>query len=218
MVVEHGVGTQETRPFLERVASTDPVPGGGSAAAVMCAIGGALAEMVGNLTASKPKYEAMRPEMETLAGDARDLWSRALELAEADSAAYEGFIEAVRMPKETPEDAESRARAMSDAADHAATVPLEVCKAAVELLRLLSVARSKGLPATSTDVASGAAAAEAALKAASLNVLVNLSSIDDEERRLLLLGGCRELLEQGRRASESIDAEVRAEILAELEQ
>ena len=41
---------------------------------------------------------------------------------------------------------------------------------------------------------------------------------DDEERRVLLLAGCRELLEQGRRASESIDAEVRAEVLAELEQ
>jgi formiminotetrahydrofolate cyclodeaminase len=155
--------------------------------------------------------------MEQLARDARELWVRTLELAEADSVAYEGFIEAVRMPKDTSEERERRASAMSDAADRAASVPLDVCRAAVELVGLLSLAKSKGLPATSTDVASGAAAAEAALKAASLNVLVNLSAIDNEQRRHFLLSACLDLLEQGRRSSESIDSEVRTELLAELE-
>jgi formiminotetrahydrofolate cyclodeaminase len=218
MVVRQGVGTQEARPFLERVASTDPVPGGGSVAAVMCALAGTLAEMVARITASKPKYDDVRPEMEAVARNAERLWVRSLDLAEADSAAYEGFMEALRLPRETEQERESRKRAMSEAADRAAVVPLQICEAALEILDLLRVALSKGLPTAATDVASGAVAAEAALRAASLTALSNLSSIEDAERRLELASACRDLLESGRRISASIEIEVRGQLLGELEE
>lgn len=218
MVSQEGIGTREARPFLERVASTDPVPGGGSVAAVMCALAAALGEMVARITASKPKYEEVRPEMETIASAAEALRAQALDLAEADSAAYERFMEALRLPKETDEDRERRKEAMSAAADHAAVVPIQICEVALEALDYLRVVLKKGLPTASTDVASGAVAAEAALRAASLTALSNLSSIDDADRRRELEETCRDLLERGRSASTSIETEVRRELLGGLDE
>lgn len=206
------IGSEHLRPLLERVASTEPVPGGGSVAAVACALGGSLAAMVASLTASKPRYAEVRNEMEALAAEANELWGECLALARDDSAAYAAFAEALRLPKGSPEEANRRGSAISHAADGAASVPLEVCRRARRLLDLLGSAHGRTLAAASTDLASGAALAEAALKAASLNVLVNLSSIDSDERRETLLEECTRLLAEGSRQADNIDTAVRASL------
>jgi formiminotetrahydrofolate cyclodeaminase len=212
MATESDIGIAELQTFLRRVGSTDAVPGGGSVAAVACALAAALAEMVASLTASKPRYTETRNELEAMARRANELTVRSLELAEADSDAYQGFLNAMRLPKQTSDEIAARAEAMSIAADHAASVPLEVCRTAEAILDLLASARGKTLPAVATDVASGAAAAAAALRAASLNVLVNLSSISSEARRSELERESTRLLEKGQGLADAIDRGVRSEL------
>ena len=52
--------------FLERLASGAPTPGGGSAAAIMGAMGAALVSMVCNVSFGKKGYEAAEARLRGL--------------------------------------------------------------------------------------------------------------------------------------------------------
>ena len=52
--------------FVEVLASSAPVPGGGGAAALVGAVGTALGNMVGSLTVGKKKYADVEEEMTAL--------------------------------------------------------------------------------------------------------------------------------------------------------
>src|SRR4051794_20379227 len=89
------------RAFVDRLASAEAVPGGGSAAAVGAALGAALVAMVASLSEGRPKYA----EHAGLHAESRDtgrrLATRFLDLADEDAAAYAGFAAAMKMPKAT---------------------------------------------------------------------------------------------------------------------
>ncbi len=169
----------EGTSFLDALAAGTPTPGGGSAAAYAGATGAALAAMVARLTVGKKKYANVEQKMWALIDKAETL-RKALTLAmQEDAAAFEGYMQAVRLPKDTEEQQSARAAAIISATLEAARVPLRVAGMAVEVMKLCLDAASLGNLNAISDAASGFSMARASLNGAGLNVRINLHGLDD---------------------------------------
>jgi methenyltetrahydrofolate cyclohydrolase len=172
--------SQPLQTYLDDAASGKPAPGGGSVSACVGSLGAALVAMVCNLTLGKEKYAAVEPRMKDLVGRADDARARLERLLQDDTTAYNGVIEAYRLPKETDEEQAVRAAAIQAGLIVAANVPLDICRVAVEVCRLAKTAAEIGNPNAVTDAGIGALLGDAAAQGAALNVKINLGSIKDE--------------------------------------
>lgn len=191
-----GLEQREAEPepdFLESLAAGTPTPGGGSAAAYSAAAGAALVAMVARLTIGKKKYAGVEETMQTVLERAEALRRELTAAVEKDAAAFEALMEAFRMPKDGPAASAERARAIQDATYHAARVPLDVARMAVEVMELALQAVSLGNLNAISDGASGAALAKAALTSAGFNVRINIKDLQDQSGAQVLLQQLHEL-------------------------
>jgi methenyltetrahydrofolate cyclohydrolase len=172
--------TETLRTYLDDAASGKPAPGGGSVSACVGALGAALVAMVCNLTLGKEKYAAVEPQVKELVAQADDARARLEKLLQDDTVAYNGVIEAYRLPKETAEEQAARSQAVQDGLIIAANVPLDICRVALEVCRLARTAAEIGNPGAVTDAGIGALLGDAAAQGGALNVKINLGSIRDE--------------------------------------
>jgi len=189
--------------FLDELASSAPVPGGGSGAALVGALGAALASMVGNLTLGKPKYADVQADIQALLAQTEVLRARLTNLIEEDVAVYHKLSSAYKMPKDTDEQKAARTAAIQVILRDATAVPMNIAKACVEVLKLCKPMAEKGNVGAVSDAGVAALLAEAALRSAALNVLINLAAIKDanfvaRERAALdgLLAGKAEMKEE----------------------
>jgi formiminotetrahydrofolate cyclodeaminase len=166
--------------YLVKTASGDPVPGGGSSAALNAALAAALTEMVANLTIGRKGFESVDAEMRAVAAKAAGLRSKLADDIDRDAEAYAQVLKAFQMPKATEAEKAGRARAIQEAFKQAALVPLGVARAAVALMDLGRSVIAKGNPNAASDGAAGVLAARMAARAAVYNVRINLGSIKDE--------------------------------------
>ena len=171
---------QRVIDFVAATASKEPTPGGGAIAALTGATGAALAEMVANLTFGKKGYEEVQSEMEELQTKAEAIRNRMLELSQADADVFNIFMNALGLPKNTDEEKIARTAAIQQAYKDAAMVPFEIGELAYRIFELAELASSKGNQNLITDGVIAAINARAAVKAAFLNVRINLSGIKDE--------------------------------------
>ena len=171
---------QRVIDFVAATASKEPTPGGGAIAALTAATGAALAEMVANLTFGKKGYEAVQSEMEALQAKAQAIRERMLELSQADADVFNIFMNALGLSKNTDEEKAARTAAIQQAYKDAAMVPFEIGELANQIFDLAELASQKGNQNLITDGIIAAINARAAVKAAFLNVRINLSGIKDE--------------------------------------
>ena len=171
---------QRVIDFVAATASKEPTPGGGAIAALTGATGAALAEMVANLTFGKKGYEEVQSEMEELQTKAEAIRNRMLELSQADADVFNIFMNALGLPKNTDEEKIARTAAIQQAYKDAAMVPFEIGELAYHIFDLAEQASRKGNQNLITDGIIAAINARAAVKAAFLNVRINLSGIKDE--------------------------------------
>ena len=122
--------------LLERLSSSDPVPGGGSAAALAGAVGASLVSMVAALTVGRDAYADVEAEAREIGEAASGLRDQLVALADEDSIAYQAYMDARRLPRQTETERATRARAMEGAAVQAADVPLRTARVAREVLEL----------------------------------------------------------------------------------
>jgi formiminotetrahydrofolate cyclodeaminase len=167
--------------FLDELASNAPAPGGGSVAALSGALGAALISMVCNLTLGKKGYEEVQDEISGLLARSEALRKELADLLEADVAAYTAYSQASKMPRDTEEQKASRAEAMQAALKNATMVPMGIAEAAVKVIDLCMPTAEKGNKWAVSDAGVAVLMAEAALRSAALNVLINLGTIKDQE-------------------------------------
>jgi len=195
-------GTLEA--YLDALASGQPTPGGGSAAALVGALGAALNSMVANFTVGREKYAAVEEEVRVLLTEGERLRAELQRLTQADTEAYGQVSAAYKLPRETDEQKAARAAAIEEALKTAAGVPLAATRACHAVLRIASALVGKGNPNLITDVGVAAKFALAALECAVLNVEINLVSIKDQA----FVSGVMEELKPLIRESEVLGREV----------
>jgi glutamate formiminotransferase/formiminotetrahydrofolate cyclodeaminase len=165
--------------FLEAVASSNPVPGGGSVAAYAGALAAALIRMVAGLTLGRKKYAAVESEMTVVAGNAHALAEALSRLVERDAEAYAAVSAAYKLPKESEADAAKRSAAINESLLGAAEVPLETARLCAQAASLAAAVAGKGNSNAITDAGVAALLAEAGCRGAAYNVRVNVASLAD---------------------------------------
>mgnify|MGYP000857556914 CR=1 FL=1 len=196
------------REFVEAVGARTSAPGGGSVSALMASLGAALGAMVGWLTYGRRKYEHLDAVMRENIPPLVELQEELLRAIDRDAAAFEDYMTALGMPKDTPDAVEERQRAMQEGLKKATLVPFHTMELADRAWEpLLAIARV-GQYSSRSDVEVGARALAAGLHGAFSNVMINLPGVKDAAFRRDTEARARALVERG-------DAKL-AEVLAVL--
>lgn len=167
------------RTFIDRLASSEPAPGGGATAALNGAQGAALVSMVCNLTIGREKYTDCEAEMIEIRKESEQLRALLTDLIHEDSTAFDGVMAAYRMPKVTPEEKTARSAAIQEGLKQATYVPLRTLQACVAVLQLTPTVIAKGNFNAASDGGAGMLAAHAGMMTAALNIRINLNAIKD---------------------------------------
>jgi methylenetetrahydrofolate dehydrogenase (NADP+)/methenyltetrahydrofolate cyclohydrolase len=190
--------------FAERTWSAAPAPGGGAVAACSGALAASLAGMAANLTAGKKKYLDVTPEMRRIASESAGLREKLLQDVDRDSRAFDGYMAALRLPKETEEEKKIRGEKLEEELSRAAEVPLACAETALKVLPLAEAVVRRGNPGLITDGLIAAMEARTAVEAAALNVRVNLGSLRDRELAARLESKCAALLSAAREGESAV--------------
>ena len=157
------------REFTAVMASASPTPGGGGAAALTAAVGTALGGMVASLTTGKKTYAAVENEIQHLLATTNTLQENLLDQVAADAEGFLPLAAVYALPKDAP----GRAEKLIQASGAACAVPLRIMELCVEALTAAGRLADIGSRLAVSDAGCAAAILGGALRAASLNVLVN---------------------------------------------
>ena len=172
---------QQLQTFLDQLASRASTPGGGSAAAIMGAMGAALISMVANLTVGKKKYEDVEAEMQGFLEQSEVLRTRLTGMIQADVDVFDKVMASYGMARETEADKEQRSRAIQAALKEATDVPLACAQLCADVIELCRPVAEKGNLNVISDAGVAVLAAHAALRSAALNVYINIGGIKDSD-------------------------------------
>ena len=202
------------RRFADEVSTESPAPGGGSVAALMGSLGAALATMVANLTVGKKGYEESWEELGAMAGRGQAVKDQLSRAVDEDTEAFNRVMEAVRLPKGTPDQQAERARAIEAANRTAAEVPLHTARLCLEAIALADKAAELGNRNSASDAGVAALAARAGAEGAALNVRINLAGIADAGFKARASEEVAAIEADARRRCEAVLARVAATIAA----
>jgi glutamate formiminotransferase/formiminotetrahydrofolate cyclodeaminase len=180
---EEPLASMSVRGFVELLGSRTPAPGGGSASALIAAMGAALGAMVGWMTYGKRKFEDQDAAMRRLIPTLHEGMNGLLPLIDRDTRAFDVYLAAVGMPKGTAEEKAGRHAAMQDGLKAAIQVPLEVMRTADRCWEAMAEMATHGNSASRSDLEVGAKALEAGIWGALRNVAINLPGLEDETLR-----------------------------------
>lgn len=173
--------------WFSSLASDSPTPGGGAFAGLAGAAGAGLIAMVARLTVDKEAFVDQREAMRSLIERADEARAAFLDLADRDAHAFDGVMEAFKMPKGTDQEKAARSAAIQSGYAAAAEVPLELARRAVGLMKAAEEATASGNPQAASDGVSGAAALYCAALCAIANVEINASALKDAAKKQAFL-------------------------------
>ncbi len=175
------LASSTVRNFIQKIAERTPAPGGGSASATIAAIGSALGCMVAQLTYGVRKFEhltdALRKVIPPLYFGTREL----IAMIDEDTNAFNDYMEALRLPKNTKEEQNAREHAIQQGLKKAVEIPLKTMHLADKCWDALIEVAKIGNIASKSDVEVGAKALETGIWGAYRNVLINLPNISDKD-------------------------------------
>jgi formiminotetrahydrofolate cyclodeaminase len=198
--------------FLDELASSAPTPGGGSAAAIMGAMGAALVSMVCSVTTAKQGHEAVALELNSVRDESEHLRARLTAMVADDIAAFDGLMAAYRLPKASEAEKSRRAEAIQTNLRAATETPLACARACAEVVALSRRAGEKGYAGVISDAGVGVLAANSALRSAALNVYINAPALKDRAYADAATAEIEKLLEQCALESEAVFALVRSRL------
>lgn len=167
--------------YLADAASRQPTPGGGSVSALTGALACTMAQMAANFTLGSKKFKDVEADVQECLDELHDVGAELLELMQRDTEAYAELDAAYGMPKDSSAQKEARTAAIQHALVAAMGPPLQTVRACARALRATAQLADMANPNLITDVGVAALLGEAAMKAATLNVDVNLAYLKDED-------------------------------------
>jgi len=163
----------EIRRFLEKLSSSDPTPGGGSASALAGALSASLISMVARLSSKQKGMEEIRRKVLAIQ-------KRLFRAIDEDAKSYDAVVKSFRLPKDTERKRLYRSRIIQKAYQNATVTPQWVCQHSIQLLDYCRALVLRGNPNTVSDVGVAAFLADTALKGGLLNIRINLVSMTDQ--------------------------------------
>ena len=206
----HPLTNMTLRGFVEEAASESPAPGGGSVSAAIGALGVALGSMVANLSAHKPGWDGRWREFSDWADKGKHYLDQLLHLIDEDTAAFNGIMDALGMPKGNDEEKAARHAALQEATRRATEVPAQIMRTCYASMEVMEAMAKLGNPASVSDAGVGALAARAGVIGAFLNVKINVPSLEDKAYVKALLDEGTELVEKANRLEGEILAQTNA--------
>jgi len=167
--------------FIDEVSRESPAPGGGSIAALAGALGAALSSMVSNLSANNRGSEETDKILNAAAEKAQELKFELSNAIDADTNAFNEYMEARRLPSKTEEEKRIKSEAEQEGIKKAVNVPLKTARLSFEAIKIAQNVVEHGNPNSITDVGVGAQMAYTGVKGGIYNVLINLKDIKDEQ-------------------------------------
>jgi formiminotetrahydrofolate cyclodeaminase len=166
--------------LLDAFSSTDPVPGGGSAAALAGALGVSLLMMVAGLPKTRTGAPEETADLAAASSRLHSLRDALVDLVDRDSDAYRKVLAAFRLPKMSETEKAARTAAVVGATRAAIDAPLDTMRLCQQALRGAVIVASNGSRKTTSDVGVAVELLDAALRGARLNVDINLAGLNDE--------------------------------------
>lgn len=183
--------------FIKETASSSPAPGGGSVSALAGSISSALANMVVELTVNKKAFasldESIKLKISSLTDELAKAQADFLNLVDEDTLAFNGFMKALAMPKQTEDEKKLRNKAMQEATVKALNVPAKTARLCLQVLKLLEVLITHGNKNAVSDVGVSALMARSGAMGALLNVRINLLGLEDEALKAQMLNECNQI-------------------------
>lgn len=191
--------------FLDALSSSDPTPGGGSASAYSAAMAASLVAMVGRVTVGKSKYADVEGEMWSMIEEGTELQKSMKEAVVKDAEAFDEYMKARRLPRDTEQEKSERIKAIQAASINAARVPLEVARQSLIIMQLAVKAAELGNVNAISDAGTAAALAKAAITGAGLNVRINLLGLEKESDPARMISELRAIEKQVERIEKSLN-------------
>ena len=197
--------------FIEKLASSAPVPGGGGASALIGAIGVSLCSMVANLTSGKKKYAEFQTDIERIIVQTEKSIRDLLSLINKDAEVCEPLSRAYGIPNDTPGKDEILEAALADAC----SVPIEIIEQINEIIELIEELAEEGTRLAISDVGIAAAACKCALESAAMNVYINTKLMKNREYALSVNSKTTSLIETAVERCEKIYLKIVRELRCE---
>jgi glutamate formiminotransferase/formiminotetrahydrofolate cyclodeaminase len=175
------LASMTVRGFVELLGARTSAPGGGSASALIAAMGAGLGAMVGWMTYGKRKFEDKDTVMRELIPPLHETMKQLIPMIDADTDAFNDYMNALGMPKHTDEEKAARSAAMQAGLKKAIEVPLTTMRIGDGAWAAMVQMAREGNIASRSDLEVGAKSLETGIWGAYKNVLINLGGIKDEE-------------------------------------
>ncbi len=194
------------RDFIEEIGSRSSAPGGGSASAAIAAVGAGLGAMVAKLTYGVRRFEDVQPYMADAIPLLHRLTRQLIPMIDADTSAFNEYMEGLRMPKGTDAEKQARTAKMQAGLQTAINVPLSTMRLGDEAWSALVLVARHGNPASKSDTQVGAKALETGIWGAYQNVLINMKDIKDNRYKATILSEAEKIMQRANRKYSEIIA------------
>ena len=170
----------KTDDFIDELSINSPAPGGGSVSALVGSLGAALISMVGALNHEKKENIKIKPQMEKIGVEAQEIKDRLSFLVDEDTNAFNKLMQANRLPSDNKSQKKEKLHAIQEANEYAIEIPLEVVSHCLRIIELSEKLIDNGSSSLVSDAGVSAEVALAGARGASMNVLINLLNIFDD--------------------------------------
>ncbi len=182
------------RKFIEEIASRSSAPGGGSASAAIAAIGTGLGCMVAQLTYGVRKFDHLDAEMRKIIHPLHNITQDLIPMIDADTNAFNDYMDALRMPKANEEDKALRTAAMQSGLQKAIEIPLNTMRYGNKAWEWMLEVAKFGNIASKSDIEVGSRAMEVGIWGAYKNVMINLPGINDADFKAKIISESEKIL------------------------
>jgi glutamate formiminotransferase/formiminotetrahydrofolate cyclodeaminase len=200
------LASMTVRSFTELVGARTSAPGGGSVSAVAASLGAALGAMMGWMSYGNKKFEHLDPKMRKFIPPLDEAMKKLIPMIDADTNAFNDYMEAMRLPKNTDAEKKLRHQKMQEGLKKAIDVPLSVMRISDSCWQSMFEMAKYGNIASSSDLAVGAKMLETGIYGAFKNVEINLPQIEDKTYKDSVLKEANEMLDRAKKGFAEVES------------